>query len=108
MSACGALGGGVDQGGPGGEDPVFILREVGDVSYRSDGIGLNALRKSFWEFPGGLAVKDWALSLLWRRLNPWKIFRAGENRLQGSKGRSRGLVQPSGFSCGGQRMQVEE
>ena len=24
-----------------------------------------------WEFPGGLAVKDLALSLLWFGFNPW-------------------------------------
>ena len=25
----------------------------------------------FWEFPGGLAVKDSSLSLLWFRFDPW-------------------------------------
>ena len=29
------------------------------------------LRRTFTEFPGGLVLKDPALSLLWRRFDPW-------------------------------------
>ena len=29
------------------------------------------LEKEFWDFPGGLAFKDSALSLLWLRFDPW-------------------------------------